>query len=119
MTSSPWAVEAQSDFLERAVFTPEGLIPAIAQDAESGEVLMLAWMTSEALHLTLTTGRATYFSRSRSELWIKGDTSGNTQHVVSARLDCDGDTVLLAVHQNGPACHTGSRSCFDSGPGHD
>jgi phosphoribosyl-AMP cyclohydrolase len=119
MTSPRWAVEAQSDLLERAVFTAEGLLPAIAQDAESGHVLMLAWMTREALDLTLTTGRATYFSRSRAELWTKGDTSGNTQHVVSARLDCDGDTVLLAVHQSGPACHRGSRSCFDADASHD
>ena len=77
---------------------------------------MVAWMDDEALHRTLTTGRAWYFSRSRGELWRKGDTSGHVQHVREARLDCDGDAVLLLVDQVGPACHTGTPSCFDAGP---
>lgn len=89
-----------------------GLVPAIAQ-SESGEVLMLAWMDDHALAHTLATGRATYYSRSRQEYWIKGETSGNTQQVIAASLDCDGDTILLTVRQRGPACHTGTRTCFD------
>jgi phosphoribosyl-AMP cyclohydrolase len=92
-----------------------GLITAVAQQHHTGEVLMVAWMNDEALHLTLTTGRATYWSRSRQELWRKGDTSGNTQTVLGASLDCDGDTVLLTVDQKGSACHTGTRTCFDDG----
>lgn len=95
-----------------ARFDASGLIPAIAQDAKSGDVLMLAWMNAEALRLTLETGRATYWSRSRQALWVKGETSGHTQHVVEARIDCDQDAVLLRVEQTGPACHTGERSCF-------
>jgi phosphoribosyl-AMP cyclohydrolase len=77
-------------------------------------VLMVAWMNDEALERTLTTRRATYFSRSRGALWEKGETSGHTQHVHEVRLDCDGDTVLLTVDQRGPACHTGTRTCFDT-----
>ncbi len=88
------------------------LIPAIAQDAASGEILMLAYMNAESLALTIQTGRATYFSRSRNELWEKGSTSGNTQVVHAISLDCDGDALVLKVEQNGPACHTGNRSCF-------
>ena len=95
--------------------TPDGLVAAVAQQWDTGEVLMLAWMDDEALHRTLTTGRATYWSRSRQELWRKGDTSGHVQHVKEVRLDCDGDTVLLKVDQVGPACHTGTRTCFDDG----
>ncbi len=91
---------------------PTALIPTIAQDAASGEVLMLAYMNSQSLALTLRTGRATYWSRSRNELWEKGATSGNTQMVHSISLDCDGDALLLTVEQNGPACHTGERTCF-------
>ena len=91
---------------------PTALIPTIAQDAASGEVLMLAYMNSQSLALTLQTGRATYWSRSRNELWEKGATSGNTQMVHSISLDCDGDALLLTVEQNGPACHTGERTCF-------
>lgn len=91
---------------------PDGLVPAIVQDATSGEVLMLAWMDDEALRRTLTTRRGTYFSRSRREHWVKGATSGNTQLVRQVRLDCDGDTLLVLVDQNGPACHTGNPSCF-------
>ena len=93
----------------------DGLIPAVVQETETGEVLMVAWMDDEALHRTLTTRRATYFSRSRGELWVKGETSGHTQHVHEVRLDCDGDTVLLVVDQAGPACHTGAATCFDDG----
>jgi phosphoribosyl-AMP cyclohydrolase len=91
---------------------PDGLVPAIVQDSGSGEVLMLAWMNDEALHRTLTTGRATYWSRSRQEFWVKGQTSGHHQYVRSVKLDCDGDTVLLTVDQVGAACHTGAHSCF-------
>jgi len=93
-------------------FDQEGLAPAIVQDASSGEVLMLAWMNREALEQTLATGKATFFSRSRKELWVKGATSGNTQAVKAVRLDCDRDAVLVRVDPAGPACHTGARSCF-------
>jgi len=90
-----------------------GLVPAIAQDAETGEVLMLAWMNQEAWEETLRTGRACYYSRSRQKLWRKGEESGHWQEVVSAHLDCDGDTILLKVRQiGGAACHEGYRSCF-------
>jgi phosphoribosyl-AMP cyclohydrolase len=88
------------------------LIPAVAQDAASGEVLMLAYMSRESLAITLDTGRATYWSRSRNELWEKGATSGHTQKVLSISLDCDGDALLLQVEQVGAACHTGDRTCF-------
>lgn len=94
----------------------DGLVPAIVQQHDTGEVLMLAWMDEEALHRTLTTGRATYWSRSRGEYWVKGDTSGHVQHVRAVALDCDGDTVLLKVDQVGAACHTGDRTCFDADP---
>ncbi len=93
---------------------PAGLVPAIAQQYDTGEVLMLGWMDDEALHRTLTTGRCTYWSRSRREYWVKGDTSGNVQIVKSVALDCDGDTVLVRVDQSGGACHTGDRTCFDA-----
>lgn len=92
-----------------------GLIPAIAQDAASGEVLMLAWMNAEAVARTLSTRRVTYWSRSRQAFWIKGETSGNAQRLVEMRLDCDRDCLLLTVDQTGPACHTGRRSCFFTG----
>jgi phosphoribosyl-AMP cyclohydrolase len=88
------------------------LIPAIAQDAKTGEVLMLAYMNLESLAQTLATGKATYWSRSRSELWVKGATSGHTQEVVSISLDCDGDALLMKVNQVGAACHTGDKTCF-------
>lgn len=91
-----------------------GLVPAIVQAADSGEVLMQAWMDQHALAHTLATRRGTYYSRSRAEYWIKGLTSGNTQEVTEVRLDCDGDTVLVKVHQVGDACHTGDRTCFDA-----
>ena len=94
-------------------FGADGLIPVIAQDAGTREVLMLAWMDAEALRRTMTTGRATYYSRSRQEYWVKGETSGHTQSVREIRTDCDGDTLLLLVDQTGPACHTGTASCFD------
>lgn len=93
-------------------FDAQGLAPAIVQDALSGEVLMLAWMNRESLALTLQTGTATFWSRSRGELWVKGATSGNTQSIKSVRLDCDQDAILLTVEPAGPACHTGARSCF-------
>jgi phosphoribosyl-AMP cyclohydrolase len=92
---------------------PAGLIPAVIQEQSSGEVLMVGWMDDEALHRTLTTGRTTFFSRSRNDYWVKGETSGNRQWVREVRLDCDGDTLLVKVHQEGPACHTGDRTCFD------
>ena len=88
------------------------LIPAIAQDSKTGEVLMLAYMNRQSLAQTLATGKATYWSRSRSELWVKGATSGHTQEVISISLDCDGDALLLKVNQVGAACHTGDKTCF-------
>ncbi|WP_296139019.1 phosphoribosyl-AMP cyclohydrolase [uncultured Tessaracoccus sp.] len=93
-------------------YDSRGLVPAIAQDVETGEVLMMAWMNEEALARTLATRRATYWSRSRQQLWVKGETSGHAQHVEDVRLDCDGDTILLQVRQTGAACHTGEHSCF-------
>jgi phosphoribosyl-AMP cyclohydrolase len=96
----------------RPKFDASGLVAAIAQDAETGEVLMLAWMNAEALARTLDSGRATYWSRSRGEIWVKGETSGHTQEVVEVRVDCDQDAVLLKVRQTGGACHTGRESCF-------
>ena len=92
-----------------------GLVAAVVQQYDTGEVLMLAWMDDEALHRTLTSGRATYWSRSRGEYWVKGETSGNGQQVKSVALDCDGDALLVKVDQAGVACHTGSRTCFDEG----
>ncbi len=94
--------------------SPDGLLPAIAQQYDTGEVLMLGWMDDEALHRTLTTGRCTYWSRSRREYWVKGDTSGHFQWVKTVALDCDADTVLVKVDQVGAACHTGARTCFDA-----
>lgn len=91
----------------------EGLVCAVVTEHDTGAVLMVAWMDDEALHRTLTTRRGTYFSRSRGKLWVKGESSGHTQHVREVRLDCDGDTVLLVVEQTGPACHTGAHTCFD------
>jgi phosphoribosyl-AMP cyclohydrolase len=92
----------------------QGLFAAIAQQYDTGEVLMLGWMDDEALHRTLTTGRCTYYSRSRQQYWVKGETSGNVQYVKSVALDCDGDTVLVQVDQVGGACHTGDRTCFEA-----
>tara|TARA_R100000789_G_scaffold8036_1_gene12146 strand:- start:189 stop:584 length:396 start_codon:yes stop_codon:yes gene_type:complete len=93
-------------------FNEAGLIPAIAQDATTGEVLMMAWMNAQAVTQTLETGRVTYWSRSRQSFWIKGDTSGHVQELVELRIDCDRDCLLVKVHQTGAACHTGRRSCF-------
>jgi phosphoribosyl-AMP cyclohydrolase len=102
-----------SDWLDQVAWNADGLVPAVAQDATSGEVLMVAWMNREALALTARDGEATYWSRSRGELWRKGATSGHVQKVVEVRLDCDGDTVLLRVESaGGIACHTGRRRCF-------
>ena len=94
-------------------FDDNGLVPAVIQQHDTGEVLMLAYMNAEAVRRTLDEGRVTYWSRSRAEYWRKGDTSGNVQHVVSLSIDCDGDTLLVKVDQTGVACHTGSRTCFD------
>jgi phosphoribosyl-AMP cyclohydrolase len=93
---------------------PAGLVAAVVQQYDTGEVLMVGWMDDEALHRTLTTGRATYWSRSRQEYWVKGATSGNAQFVKSVALDCDGDALLVKVDQVGAACHTGDRTCFDA-----
>ena len=117
--STAWAVEAHPKILDHAKFSDEGLIPCIAQDATTRDVLMLAWMDREALSRTLREGRVTYFSRSRQEYWRKGDTSGNTQIARRVRLDCDGDVLLAEVEQVGPACHTGAPTCFDAGHQHD
>lgn len=102
------------DIAARLKRDPNGLFVAVAQDRESGQVLMVAWMDDEALARTLETRKGTYFSRSRNQYWVKGETSGHTQYVHSVRLDCDGDTVLLEVDQVGAACHTGDRTCFDA-----
>ena len=103
----PWA-----EVLDSLPFNEAGLLPAIAQQHDTGEVLMLAWMNREAIEETLHTGRVCYWSRSRRQPWRKGETSGQFQRLVEMRLDCDGDTLLLLVEQTGPACHTGRRSCF-------
>ena len=96
----------------RPKFNADGLIAAVAQDADTGEILMLAWMNAEALSATLKTGRGTYWSRSRQSLWVKGETSGHVQTVESVQIDCDQDAVVLKVSQSGGACHTGRKSCF-------
>jgi len=105
-----------SDPIERALgkikFGPDGLVPAIAQQHDTGEVLMMAWMNRDAVRTSLTEGRACYWSRSRAKLWRKGETSGQVQLLREIRLDCDGDAVLLLVDQTGVACHTGRHSCF-------
>ena len=98
--------------LDAIAWNGDGLVPAIAQQHDSGEVLMMAWMSRDAVAETLATGRVCYYSRSRGALWRKGETSGQMQALVELRLDCDGDTLLLAVNQTGVACHTGRRSCF-------
>ncbi|HTU54650.1 MAG TPA: phosphoribosyl-AMP cyclohydrolase [Acetobacteraceae bacterium] len=104
--------ELPPDLAASIKFDAAGLVPAIAQDAESGEVLMLAWMSASSIAATLASGFATYWSRSRQALWRKGETSGHIQRLVELRLDCDGDAILLRVEQTGPACHTGHRACF-------
>jgi phosphoribosyl-AMP cyclohydrolase len=103
------------DIASRLRPNADGLVTAVVQQHDTGEVLMVAWMDDEALHRTQTTGRATYWSRSRQEYWVKGETSGHRQWVREVRLDCDGDAVLVKVEQEGPACHTGTRTCFDAG----
>ena len=103
---------APADVLAAIAFGPDGLVPAVAQQHDSGEVLMLAWMNAAAVAETLTTGRVCYFSRSRGRLWRKGESSGQVQRLVELRIDCDGDALLLLVDQHGVACHTGRRSCF-------
>lgn len=109
----PLTGEAQDETDElRPRFDANGLIAAIAQDTVTGDVLMLAWMNAEALRQTIDTGRATYWSRSRQALWVKGETSGAIQEVDEVRIDCDQDAVLLRVRQSGGACHTGRRNCF-------
>lgn len=110
----PEEAELPATIRERVRFNDAGLVPAIVQAAGTGEVLMMAWMDDRALAYTLATRRGTYYSRSRKEYWVKGLTSGNTQHVTEVRLDCDGDTVLMTVEQRGGACHTGDRTCFDN-----
>lgn len=113
MADAPKQEEISPDaFLAAVQFDTGGLVPAVAQDATSGEVLMLAWMNAESLRRTLQSGDVTYWSRSRGRLWRKGETTGHTQRLVQAWLDCDGDTVLLKVDQTGPACHTGAPTCF-------
>ncbi|MFC6355463.1 phosphoribosyl-AMP cyclohydrolase [Luethyella okanaganae] len=107
---------ATEKVVARAVFSADGLLPAIIQQWDTLEVLMMGWMDAEALRRTLTEGRVTFWSRSRQEYWRKGDTSGHAQFVRAAALDCDGDTLLVQVEQVGVACHTGARSCFDVDP---
>jgi phosphoribosyl-AMP cyclohydrolase len=104
--------ERQPVALDDIVFDDRGLIPVIVQDVDNGDVLMFAWSNREALDRTIAEGRMVYWSRSRQELWRKGDTSGHTQHWDELRADCDGDVLLARVHQEGAACHTGERSCF-------
>ena len=101
-----------AEVLDALPWNADGLIPAIAQQYDSGEVLMLAWMNRESLDETLATGRVCYYSRSRQKLWRKGESSGQVQQLKELRFDCDGDTILLRVDQTGPACHTGRRDCF-------
>ncbi|WP_447942890.1 phosphoribosyl-AMP cyclohydrolase [Microbacterium aurum] len=105
---------AVDERIARVAFNADGLVPAIIQQHDTGEVLMLGWMDAEALRRTLTEGRVTFWSRSRQEYWRKGDTSGHAQYVRGARLDCDGDALLIAVEQIGAACHTGDHTCFDA-----
>ena len=103
---------SEQEILAAVRFDPAGLVPAIAQQHDTGEVLMLAWMNRDAVVETLATSRVCYFSRSRNALWRKGETSGQVQHLKELRLDCDGDALLVLVDQDGVACHTGRRSCF-------
>jgi phosphoribosyl-AMP cyclohydrolase len=114
-TPASAATVLDPDISARLKRDEHGLFPAVAQQYDTGEVLMVGWMDDEALGRTLTTGRCTYWSRSRKEYWVKGETSGHQQWVKSVALDCDGDTVLVQVDQIGAACHTGDRTCFDAG----
>lgn len=102
----------REEFLATVAYDREGLVPVIAQHYETGEILMFAWMNRESLLLTLDSGNVTYWSRSRGSLWRKGETSGHTQRLIEAHIDCDGDVLLLKVDQTGPACHTGNPTCF-------
>ena len=111
-TSANGTTAELADVLDQLRFNAQGLIPAIAQDYDSGDVLMLAWMDKKAIQRSLSEGYAVYFSRSRQEYWRKGDTSGHLQQLVGMAFDCDGDTVLLRVRQTGAACHTDRRTCF-------
>jgi phosphoribosyl-AMP cyclohydrolase len=111
--SAPGSTGLDPDVAARLTRTADGLVCAVVQQHDSGEVLMVGWMDDEALHRTLTSGRVTFWSRSRREYWRKGDTSGHTQHVRSVALDCDGDALLVRVDQVGVACHTGTRTCFE------
>jgi phosphoribosyl-AMP cyclohydrolase len=106
------ATTAAGELIDAVAFDANGLVPAIAQSHDTGEVLMMAWMNRDSLAETVATGRVCYWSRSRGKLWRKGETSGNTQRLVELRIDCDGDTLLLRVEQTGAACHTGQGSCF-------
>jgi phosphoribosyl-AMP cyclohydrolase len=108
----PYDTAIAESLISRLSFDERGLIPAIAQAHQSGEVLMLAWMNADAIRETLSTGKVTYWSRSRGALWRKGETSGHVQRLVDLRYDCDADTLLLQVEQNGPACHTNRANCF-------
>ena len=110
--SNEWVVDADPDLLAKVRFDGNGLVPCIAQDMQSREVLMMAWMNREALIQTLEGGRVTFFSRSRSQIWKKGASSGNIQVAHRIRLDCDFDVLLAEVEQLGPSCHTGARTCF-------
>ena len=113
---SELTAETVGAVIDRATFDRDGLLPAVIQQWDSKDVLMVGYMNTEALRRTLTEGRVTFWSRSRSEFWRKGDTSGNAQYVRGAALDCDGDTILVMVDQHGPACHTGAHACFDVDP---
>ena len=119
MSSPTNRAAAIPELLETIVFNDSGLIPAIAQQHDSGAVLMMAWMNREAITETLRSGQAHYWSRSRGALWRKGESSGQTQALIDLRIDCDGDTLLMLVDQKGVACHTGRRSCFYRGVGED
>ena len=101
-----------TQWLDEVKWTADGLVPALAQDHKTGQILMMAWMNAEAVARTLETGRVTYWSRSRQTFWVKGETSGHVQELVECRVDCDRDCLLLQVRQTGPACHTNRRSCF-------
>ncbi|RMI41402.1 phosphoribosyl-AMP cyclohydrolase [Actinomadura harenae] len=114
MSAAPSESSLDPEIAARLKRDADGLVPAIAQQYDTGEVLMLAWMNDEALHRTLTTGRATYWSRSRQEYWVKGESSGHQQWIKSVALDCDRDAILIKVDQVGGACHTGDRTCFDA-----
>jgi phosphoribosyl-AMP cyclohydrolase len=100
------------DFVSQVAFNADGLVPVIAQRAQTGEVLMFAWMNRETLERTLQTGEVTYWSRSRGKVWVKGEESGHRQRLIEAWIDCDGDVLLMKIDQIGPACHTGAPSCF-------